>query len=164
MGAGGFDPALGRRDCVMGAHEETELNLRLERAGYEVWWLPQAHIRHRVGKERLRFGWCLRAAFQSGYTKAVVRRQARGTGTAWTLWRLGRLLGTPCTLVEFGSGGLDLAMAKGPAGCGRLDPRSRSRRVRLATTAAHAQGSGPSQRRHRRSSAHCYRSWRMPVS
>jgi GT2 family glycosyltransferase len=95
LGAGGFDPALGRRDCVMGAHEETELNLRLERAGYEVWWLPQAHIRHRVGKERLRFGWCLRAAFQSGYTKAVVRRQARGRGTAWTLWRLGRLLGTP---------------------------------------------------------------------
>lgn len=95
LAVGLFDPALGRKDQLMAAHEETELNLRLERAGYQIWWLPQARIRHRVAADRLRLGWCVWAAFQSGRSKALVRWRGRSPGVGRSLWRAGRVLGTP---------------------------------------------------------------------
>ena len=59
---GMFDTRLGRKGNSLAALEESDLNLRLLKAGYEIWWLPGAGIRHFVAASRL--GQALR--FQRG--------------------------------------------------------------------------------------------------
>ncbi len=63
---GGFCPALAR-------HEDSELNTRLQLAGYEVWWLPGARIQHRIPLSRLTLIQQSRQAFSEGRSAAVVR-------------------------------------------------------------------------------------------
>lgn len=63
---GGFSAEL--RRC-----EETELVLRLKSAGYEVWWLAQAPIRHFIPRQRLRLGALCRLAFAEGRSVALIR-------------------------------------------------------------------------------------------
>ena len=75
IAAGGFDPAYGRKGRSMAAHEETDLFQRLNRAGYEVWWLPEARIRHWVAKERLTLAVHCRSMFSLGRSTALLRQQ-----------------------------------------------------------------------------------------
>jgi glycosyltransferase involved in cell wall biosynthesis len=92
---GGFSSGLGRKGKGLGAHEESEISNRLKQAGYAVWWLPTARIRHFVPAERLRLGWQLRSQFNQGRSSAVMRlRNANGL---WLKWRylIGRLLLAP---------------------------------------------------------------------
>ena len=75
IAAGGFDPAYGRKGRSMSAHEETDLFRRLTHAGYEVWWLPEARIRHWVAKERLTLAVHCRSMFSLGRSTALLRLQ-----------------------------------------------------------------------------------------
>jgi len=92
--AGGFDTQLGYQGGVTGYHEGTDLNDRLRNAGYEIWWLPGAAIRHLVHAGRLNLKWVLHAAFNYGRTTAIRRLKAR-TGYSRVFYSVGRLLIAP---------------------------------------------------------------------
>jgi GT2 family glycosyltransferase len=92
---GMFCTRLGREGRALGAHEETELNLRLEMAGYEVWWLPAACIRHHIAAERLRLRWRLESAFAAGRSRAVVRLFHLSPSVWRYAWVTARLLAVP---------------------------------------------------------------------
>jgi GT2 family glycosyltransferase len=63
---GGFNPQLPRR-------EDTELNERLRQAGYEIWWLESARVRHIIPASRLRFKAQARLWREEGRDAAVMR-------------------------------------------------------------------------------------------
>ena len=69
IAVGGFDPALIR--C-----EDSELNWRLREAGYEVWWLPEARIRHRIPASLFSMRKQLRTAFMEGRSVTLFRLRA----------------------------------------------------------------------------------------
>jgi GT2 family glycosyltransferase len=95
MRIGLFDTRLGRKGASLGAHEECELNQRLQDAGYEVWWLPQARIQHLVPAVRVRLGWSLRSQFSLGRSTAIMRLR-RMPGTLHRIrYRMVRLLLAP---------------------------------------------------------------------
>jgi len=71
LAAGAFNTALGRSGNFLGAHEEIELTERLRRAGFEIWWVPGARIRHLVTLQRLRLGSQLRQAFDGGRSRGI---------------------------------------------------------------------------------------------
>jgi glycosyltransferase involved in cell wall biosynthesis len=67
---GGFREELGRRGKGMMANEEVELMWRIERAGGECYYTPDAVVWHCVPSERLRMSYLLRRAY--GYGASVV--------------------------------------------------------------------------------------------
>ena len=71
------------------------MNLRLEKAGYQIWWLPAARIRHFIAAERLRIGWQIRHEFRDGRSRALVRLQAVPERGRRLLLLVGRLLAAP---------------------------------------------------------------------
>jgi len=93
---GGFDPALFRA-------EDSDLNDRLRLAGYEIWWLPAARVRHRIPSKRYRFKSQMRIAFDEGRAASAMRRKRFGWGVNWIFYILGRVLVMPfhiaCELV-----------------------------------------------------------------
>jgi glycosyltransferase involved in cell wall biosynthesis len=98
---GGFCAQLGRRGSEMGTHEETDLFHRLHRAGYSVWWLPHAPIRHLISPDRLKLVAHFSAAFAAGRSTAILRlRQSQGPRQRCGLiaWRL---LTTPVLCVMY---------------------------------------------------------------
>lgn len=92
---GGFNTALGRKGNSMGAHEETDLFQRMQRAGFELWWLPAARIRHLVPAQRLSLGFHLRVEFSHGRSSALYRLQRIPSRAARALFLLGRVLAAP---------------------------------------------------------------------
>ncbi|MGD0251948.1 MAG: glycosyltransferase [Verrucomicrobiota bacterium] len=92
--AGGFDLRLGPRGDAAGYREGADLNLRLQGAGYEIWWLPDAPIRHLVHAGRLNLRWFLRAAFNGGRSIAIQRVKGRAPGVR-KLYIAGRILVAP---------------------------------------------------------------------
>jgi GT2 family glycosyltransferase len=70
------------------------LDARLRNAGYEIWWLPGAAIRHFIHASRLNLKWLLRSAFNSGRTTAIRRLKTRA-GCNRLLYAVGRLLVAP---------------------------------------------------------------------
>jgi GT2 family glycosyltransferase len=95
LDVGGFGTQLGRRGGGMGAHEETDLFHRLRSAGYSIWWLPGAAIRHRIGSDRLRVGFHWYAKFASGRSTAALRLRERPGRWRQRGWLAGRLLTMP---------------------------------------------------------------------
>ena len=95
MQHGLFDPRLGHVGAKPGFHEGSDLNLRLQDAGYELWWLPGAGVQHTIHASRLNLRWYCRAAFSIGSSAALKRLKfARGPG-ARVAMRLGRLATAP---------------------------------------------------------------------
>jgi glucosyl-dolichyl phosphate glucuronosyltransferase len=92
--AGGFDARLGHRGDAAGCREGADLNLRLQDAGYEIWWLPGAPIRHLVHARRLNLRWFLHAAFNGGRSIAIQRVKRRAPGVR-RLYIAGRILVAP---------------------------------------------------------------------
>jgi glycosyltransferase involved in cell wall biosynthesis len=88
IAVGMFDPQLGRR-------EDSDLNLRLQEAGYELWWLPGAPIVHFTPASRLKFRVILRERFNDGRYIAVQRLKFRRKGLDRGLYRAARLIGGP---------------------------------------------------------------------
>jgi GT2 family glycosyltransferase len=95
LALGGFDTRLGRRGERMGAHEETDLFLRLRAAGYSVWWLPYAPIRHRIASHRLRVGFHCYSALASGRSAVALRLRERPGRRRQCELLLGRVLMAP---------------------------------------------------------------------
>lgn len=92
--AGGFDARLGHCGDASGAREGADLNIRLQDAGYEIWWLPGAPIRHRVHAGRMNLRWVLHSAFNEGRAIAIHRVKLRGSGSR-RFYIAGRVLVAP---------------------------------------------------------------------
>jgi glycosyltransferase involved in cell wall biosynthesis len=89
---GGFDPSLTR-------YEDSDLNIRLRDAGYELWWLPGARIFHQLPAERLKFGAVGGIAFNEGRSVALLRLHRIHGIFSRTACRLGRMVITPFHLL-----------------------------------------------------------------
>ncbi len=88
LGLGGFNPALKRQ-------EDSDLNTRLQNHGFEVWWLPNARMRHHIPASRLTLAQQSRLAFAEGSASAVVRlRQIKCPISRW-FYCLGRSVVAP---------------------------------------------------------------------
>ena len=93
--AGKFNTDLGHKGASIGANEEIDLNLRLEKAGHEVWWLAEGNVRHNIAAERMRLGWRLRSQFNQGRASATMRLCKIHRNPSRIIYRLGRLVITP---------------------------------------------------------------------
>ena len=73
---GGFDTAMGRVSNHLSGCEETVLAIRLTASRPEsiVYYVPNSTVDHRVGPERLRFGYFMRRCWHEGRSKASVVR------------------------------------------------------------------------------------------
>lgn len=76
-----FDPRL----ALIGG-EDTDLGMRLQRAGHRGAWAPQAVVTEHTPPERLTLSWAARRAFRGAATWALLERRTYGTS------RLGRLV------------------------------------------------------------------------
>jgi glycosyltransferase involved in cell wall biosynthesis len=121
LSAGGFCVELDR-------YEECDLNVRLQRTGHEIWWLPDAAIHHRIPANRLRIGALSRTAFAEGRAAAGVR--LRGFPNAWSrrTYRVARLLAAPLHFLITASG----AAVTFPFQHGRTAVRLWQRAARIA--------------------------------
>jgi glycosyltransferase involved in cell wall biosynthesis len=95
LAAGMFDTRLGRKGEKMMCREESDLNLRLENAGHELWWLPAAAILHFVPASRMKFRAMMRAKFAEGRSIAIQRLKSRHNGWGRGFYRVGRIVAAP---------------------------------------------------------------------
>ena len=95
LAVGMFDTQLGRKGNQMMSREESDLNLRLQDAGYEIWWLPGAAIRQFVWASRLKFRAMMRARFDEGRSIAIQRLKSRRGGLDREFYRVGRIVAVP---------------------------------------------------------------------
>jgi glycosyltransferase involved in cell wall biosynthesis len=75
---GSFDAMLGRKGNDNTGGEETDFYRRLLKAGFRVWWTPEAIIHHRIQAEKLNRGYFRDLHFRMGRMEAV-RRRALGS-------------------------------------------------------------------------------------
>jgi hypothetical protein len=75
-----FDDVGVFEPCPQGRGEDTDLFVRIERAGIAAWYLPAAIIHHLTPAERLRDDYLLRLAQQMG--EGIAERQAGQLGKA----------------------------------------------------------------------------------
>ena len=95
LAAGLFDTRLGRKGQEMMSREESDLNLRLQDAGYEIWWLPGAGILHFIPASRLNFRAAMRSWFAEGRSIAIQRWKSRPAGWGRGSYLAARLLTGP---------------------------------------------------------------------
>jgi GT2 family glycosyltransferase len=95
LAAGAFDPDLGRKGAGLSAHEETDLNTRLEAQGYEVWWVPGAAINHFFPAERLSVKFEIRNQFGLGESAVIGRFRRVSSPSKRIACALLRLVATP---------------------------------------------------------------------
>jgi GT2 family glycosyltransferase len=92
---GGFHPQVARQN-------DTELNDRLRKAGYELWWLESARVRHVIPASRMRFQAQVRLWQEEGRDAAVLRWLSRRTRTSRLVLVAGRCLAVvPQLLLRF---------------------------------------------------------------
>lgn len=79
---GGFKSNLGMRSQAIGYGEESELQHRLQKAGYKLGLNPHFLMLHLVGEHKYHVGWHVRAAFAQG------RDGVQGSHQVWRslLW------------------------------------------------------------------------------
>ena len=95
LAIGMFDTQLGRKGKQMMSREESDLNLRLQDAGYEIWWLPGATILHFVPASRMTFRAMMRGRFAEGRSIAIQRLKSRRSGRDREFYRAARIVGAP---------------------------------------------------------------------
>jgi glycosyltransferase involved in cell wall biosynthesis len=83
---GGFSTRVGLRGALQLQHEETDLCYRLERAGHEIRYAPDACVDHCIAADRLTPAWFLTRHWQGGRSAAVFVLRNRGLARA--LWRI----------------------------------------------------------------------------
>ncbi len=93
--AGKFNKDLGHKGALIGAGEEIDLTQRLEKVGYEVWWLAEGQIKHSVAAERMQWGWRLRTQFNQGRASATMQLGKIDRTPSRLIYRLGRLVVAP---------------------------------------------------------------------
>jgi len=72
---GGFSPYLGRKGSSLLSCEETELCLRMERAGARIMYAPGARVRHLTVADRITPEWLTRRFEAQGKSEAIVNWQ-----------------------------------------------------------------------------------------
>ena len=87
--------AAGMFDTQLGRGEDSDLMLRLQDAGHEIWWLPGAAIRHYVSAARMKFRWMMRGRFNDGRFIAIQRLKLRRGGLDRGFYRVARIIGAP---------------------------------------------------------------------
>ncbi|HZP41880.1 MAG TPA: glycosyltransferase [Candidatus Binatia bacterium] len=92
--AGGFSTRMGLRGARQLQHEEIDLCYRLERAGREIRYAPDAVVDHWIPPERVRPEWFVARHRQGGESAALFILRSRGVLRAlWRLrWKYGRAL------------------------------------------------------------------------
>jgi glycosyltransferase involved in cell wall biosynthesis len=95
MEVGMFDTRLGPKGEIRGYREGGDINLRLQDAGYEIWWLPDAAIRHVVHADRLNLRWVMHSAFKEGKSVAIQRLNEKKDWPRRALFHFGRLAAAP---------------------------------------------------------------------
>jgi GT2 family glycosyltransferase len=95
LGVGGFDEQFGYKGNALIPREETELQDRLIRSGWECWWLPGAVVQHQVMAERLTFKGMARGAFYAGRAAAIHRLKTCVNQRQQFMLRTGRLIAAP---------------------------------------------------------------------
>lgn len=86
---GGFSNELVRA-------EDTDLNMRLQKAGHEVWWLAGAPILHLTPVSRTTIGSTVQVAFIEGRAYGRLRLKHCDGIVAREVYRFARLLSAPC--------------------------------------------------------------------
>ncbi|MBS1817927.1 MAG: glycosyltransferase family 2 protein [Acidobacteria bacterium] len=77
---GGYAPHLGKLRGTLLSGEDHELCERVQGAGHEAWYQPDAIVSHWVPAERMRLGYFLRWFFWSGITNATMDDDRRSQG------------------------------------------------------------------------------------
>ena len=95
LAVGMFDTRLGRKGKNMMGREESDLNLRLQDTGHELWWLPGATILHFVPASRMTYRANMRGRFDEGRSIAIQRLKTRRAGWDRELYRVARIIGAP---------------------------------------------------------------------
>jgi glucosyl-dolichyl phosphate glucuronosyltransferase len=70
-----FNPRLGRTGTSLLSMEETDLCLRLERAGHRIVYTPEAVVSHTITEERLTRDWVRERARWQGISAAIIERE-----------------------------------------------------------------------------------------
>jgi glucosyl-dolichyl phosphate glucuronosyltransferase len=108
--------------------EDTDMHHRLHRAGYSIWWLPEAPIYHFMSRQRLQFWRMAKAAFVEGRAYARLRIRQKESAVRRELYRVGRvLISLPYALWY-----LLAAIFTWPLRRGKLATRSFQRALRVA--------------------------------
>jgi glycosyltransferase involved in cell wall biosynthesis len=118
---GGFSTDLKRA-------EDTDMHQRMQKAGYEIWWLPEAPIYHFMPRERLTLSRMAKAAFVDGRACGRVRLRQRNGVAAREAYRIGRILFSAPYVLYY----VVLALLTIPVRGGRLAARSFQRAMRAA--------------------------------
>jgi GT2 family glycosyltransferase len=87
--------AVGMFDTQLGRREDSDLNLRLQDAGYELWWLPGAAIWHFAPAKGMKFHVIMRERFNDGRFIAIQRLKSRHGGWERGFYRVARIVGGP---------------------------------------------------------------------
>jgi glycosyltransferase involved in cell wall biosynthesis len=95
LAAGMFDTQLGRKGGGRMSREESDLNIRLQDAGHEIWWLPGAAILHFVPVSRMKFREIMRGRLAEGRSIAIQRLKARRSGWDRESYRVARIIAAP---------------------------------------------------------------------
>lgn len=69
---GYFDPSLGRTGTSLLSMEEIELCYRIENAGFDIVYTPEAIVNHKVHEERLTKEWVEQRAYWEGISAALL--------------------------------------------------------------------------------------------
>lgn len=75
---GGFNPDLGRTGKSLNSGEETDLCLRIERAGHRIVYTPDAVVHHYVHEDRLKKEWVLDRSFWQGVSSGLIEQKQFG--------------------------------------------------------------------------------------
>jgi glycosyltransferase involved in cell wall biosynthesis len=118
---GGFCAELARA-------EDTDLNMRLQKAGFEVWWLARAPILHLTPVSRVTIGSMTRTAFIEGRSYARLRSRHCSGIAVREFYRIGRIVLAPfhCLFLLF------WALITLPLRSGQVAVRSLQRAARAA--------------------------------
>ena len=85
---GGFCESLLRSD-------DSEINWRLQEAGWEVWWLPKAAVYHVIGPERFRVSYQMKVAFAEGKDRAMLWATTFAPRNRYPLYVFARIVLAP---------------------------------------------------------------------
>ena len=92
LDVGGFSEVVRRG-------EDSELTLRLQTAGWEVWWLPTAVVYHLISAERFRVKYQMKVAFEEGIDRAQSCGSTFTPRKWYPLYVAGRVLVAPVHFV-----------------------------------------------------------------
>lgn len=109
---GGFRTDLGRKGTSLLSDEEKELFYRVDGAGMNVLYLPDAIIHHRVTAERVEPGWLLRRAYWQGISSVVFDKHIRRHSRLWLMRNVYRSVRSLAKHVRKQHGDLDTRMQR----------------------------------------------------